>query len=117
MPVVFGQTLAMMIQPVQRRGGKDAGLPHGATQQAAVAVGGGTWRPVPTDALTPDVDALMRAMKDVEQLAVQAALTGDEDAALQALVTHPLGPSISQVHRLWARLRELNAGRLGALER
>ncbi|MEZ5250575.1 MAG: hypothetical protein R2713_15600 [Ilumatobacteraceae bacterium] len=93
------------------------GFPDEAVVEIAIAVGGGTWQPCPTDPLPPEVDALMRTMKDVEQLAVQAALTGDENAALRALVTHPLGPSVSQVHRVWARLRELNAGCLGALDR
>jgi alpha-galactosidase/6-phospho-beta-glucosidase family protein len=46
---------------------------------------------------------------------VEAAVHGDEDAALRALVTNPLGPSMSAATAVWARLLELNAGMLGRL--
>jgi len=46
---------------------------------------------------------------------VQAAVEGDEDAALRALVTNPLGPSMSQAPAVWQRLKEVHAGWLGRL--
>lgn len=72
--------------------------------------------PRPTAPLRPDVHALMRTMKDVELLTVRAAVEGDADAALQALLAHPLGPPAHQVHDVWRRLTELNAGWLGRLD-
>jgi 6-phospho-beta-glucosidase len=71
--------------------------------------------PVPVAPLRPDVDALVRTMKDVELLTVTAAVEADEDAALRALVANPLGPSMSQAPAVWARLKEMNAGMLGRL--
>jgi 6-phospho-beta-glucosidase len=70
----------------------------------------------PTGPLRADVDALVRTVKDVELLTVQAAAEGDEEAARLALLTHPLGPAAHQVDALWARLREVNAGMLGKLD-
>ena len=54
-------------------------------------------------------------MYDFELLTVQAAVDGDRDAAIRALITNPLGPSITQAPRVWDRLVELNAGLLGRL--
>ncbi len=71
--------------------------------------------PLEVAELRPDVDALVRTVKDFELLTVQAAVGGDADAAIRALVTNPLGPSISDAPALWARLKELNAGWLGKL--
>ena len=65
------------------------------------------------DALRPDVDALVRTVKDFELLTVQAAVDGDRDAAIRALVTNPLGSSISDAPAVWARLVEVNEGWLG----
>ncbi len=40
---------------------------------------------------------LLARMKSYELLTVQAAMTGDQAAAYEALLTHPLGPKSSQV--------------------
>ncbi len=65
--------------------------------------------------LREDMDALIRTVKDYELMTVQAAVHGDEDAALRALVTNPLGPPMSLAPAVWAALREANAGMLGRL--
>jgi 6-phospho-beta-glucosidase len=72
--------------------------------------------PIPTEGLRPDVDALVRTVKDFELLTVQAAVDGDHDAARLALLTNPLGPPAHQVDRVWQRLREVHAGLLGRLD-
>ena len=72
--------------------------------------------PIPVAPLRPDVDALVRTMKDVELLTVAAAVHGDELAAQRALATHPLGPGVNGAAELWRRLREVNAGMLGRLD-
>lgn len=84
--------------------------------EVSAVVGAAGAVPRPTTALRPDVHALMRTMKDVERLTVTAAVDGDADAALQALLAHPLGPPAHQVHDLWARLRDMNTGWLGRLD-
>jgi len=53
--------------------------------------------------------------KDFELLTIQAAVHGEEDSALRALITNPIGPDISQARELWADLRKENAGMIGAL--
>ena len=52
--------------------------------------------PLPAEPLPLFADGLLRAVKAYELLTAQAALTGDRDAALQALVVHPLGPDVDQ---------------------
>lgn len=71
---------------------------------------------VATEPLRPDVDALVRTVKDFELLTIQAAVEGSEEAALRALVTNPLGPAASVAPALWRRLQEVNQGWLGKLD-
>ncbi|MFM7065193.1 MAG: 6-phospho-beta-glucosidase [Actinomycetes bacterium] len=92
------------------------GLPDDVVVEVAAVVGAEGARARPTEPLRPDLDALVRTMKDVELLAVRAAVEGDHEAARRALLAHPLGPAAHQVDAVWARLRELNAGSLGLLD-
>ena len=91
------------------------GLPGDVVVEVSVRIEGDRIEPIHVDALRPDVDALVRTVKDFELLTVQAAVDGDRDAAIRALVTNPLGPSISDAPAVWARLVEVNEGRLGKL--
>ncbi len=91
------------------------GLGDDVVVEVAARILGDGPHPLPVAPLRADVDALVRTVKDVELLAVQAAVDGDEHSAMRALVTHPLGPPMSRVRPLWNRLRELNRGQLGAL--
>ena len=91
------------------------GLPDDVVVEVSARVRATGPEPLPVTPLRPDVDALVRTMKDVELLTVEAAVSGDEQAAMRALLTHPLGPSASQVAAVWARLREMNVGLLGRL--
>ncbi len=72
--------------------------------------------PIATEPLRADVDALVRTVKDFELLTVAAAVDGDSDAAMLALLTNPLGPDASAAPALWSRLKEMNRGLLGALD-
>jgi 6-phospho-beta-glucosidase len=91
------------------------GLGDDVVVEVSAEVGAGGVRPLPVAPLRPDVDALVRTVKDAELLTVAAAVDGDEDAAMRALVTNPLGPSMSQAPAVWKRLKELNVGMLGTL--
>jgi 6-phospho-beta-glucosidase len=91
------------------------GLPDDVVVEVSARVGPGRVTPVPVGPLRPDVDALIRTMKDFELLTVEAAVHGNEDAALRALVTNPIGPSMSQAPAVWQRLKEVHAGWLGRL--
>ena len=68
-----------------------------------------------TGAMRADMDSLVRSVKDFELLTINAAVTGDEESALRALITNPLGPDISDARELWSDLRKENVGMLGLL--
>lgn len=91
------------------------GLPGDVVVEVAARVDASRIEPIDVPELRPDIDALVRTMKDFELLTVQAAVDGDQAAAIRALVTNPLGPSISRAPAVWERLKELNAGSLGPL--
>ena len=91
------------------------GLPGDVVVEVSARVDAHRIEPLEVAELRPDVDALVRAVKDFELLTVQAAVDGDADAAIRALVTNPLGPSISDAPAVWVRLKEVNAGWLGKL--
>ncbi len=93
------------------------GLAADVVLEISTEVRRGVVTPTPVEPLRGDVDALVRTMKDVELLAVEAAVRGDEDAAMHALLAHPLGPSAALVPTVWRRLQEVHAGLLGRLER
>jgi 6-phospho-beta-glucosidase len=93
------------------------GLPDDVVVEVSARVDSGRVTPLPVGPLRPDVDALIRTMKDFELLTVDAAVHGDEEAALRALVTNPIGPPMSQAPAVWQRLKEVHAGWLGRLGR
>jgi len=93
------------------------GLPDDVVVEIAAVVNASGTTPRPTEPLRADVDALVRTMKDFELLTVQAAVDGDHEAALRALLVNPIGPPAHQVHAVWRRLREVHGGWLGKLER
>jgi 6-phospho-beta-glucosidase len=69
---------------------------------------------IKTSAMRNDIDSLVRSVKDFEILTIDAAVNGDEESALRALITNPIGPDISDARELWADLRKENAGMIGA---
>lgn len=69
---------------------------------------------IKTSAMRPDIDSLVRTVKDFELLSIDAAVNGDEDSALRALIANPIGPDISDARDLWADLKRENAGMIGA---
>ena len=67
----------------------------------------------PTTPLRPDIDALVRSVKDFELLTIDAALNGSEESALRALISNPLGPDLRDARELWTDLKKDNAGMIG----
>ena len=98
-----------------RNRGAIPGLSDDVVVEVSARIDAGGPVPLPVAPLRSDVDALLRTMKDVELLTVEAAVHGDPQAAMRALVTNPLGPSMSDASALWARLLEMNRGLLGRL--
>lgn len=72
--------------------------------------------PIATTAMRPDIHALVTTVKDFELLTIQAAVNGDTEAAIRALIANPLGPDLSVAPKLWKRLKEEHKGLLGALD-
>jgi len=65
-------------------------------------------RATPVAPLPPAIRGLIQAVKAYEELTVLAAVEGDERAALQALLAHPLVPSFAVAQGLWAAIKEAN---------
>jgi 6-phospho-beta-glucosidase len=68
--------------------------------------------PIPTDALPLACYGLLSQVKAYELLTVEAAVHGDRNAAYQALLTHPLGPSADQVGAVLDDMLTINKAHL-----
>jgi 6-phospho-beta-glucosidase len=60
------------------------------------------------------VKGLLHEVKTYERLTIEAAVTGSRDLVLQALVHHPLVPSVSVVKILMDEMLEQNRPYLSA---
>jgi len=98
-----------------RSAGAVLGMPADQVMEIPSIISASGAAPIPTSAMRPDMDGLVRSVKDFELLTIQASTCGDTDAALRALLTNPLGPDLSVAKKLWSRLQEENKGLLGAL--
>ncbi|MGQ9779114.1 MAG: 6-phospho-beta-glucosidase [Bacillota bacterium] len=65
-------------------------------------------QPIAVGRLRPQLRGLLQQVKAYEELAVEAAVTGDRGLALQALAAHPLVPSVSVARALLADLLAAN---------
>jgi 6-phospho-beta-glucosidase len=54
------------------------------------------------------IKGLMQIVKNYEELTIEAAVKGDTDLAIQALLAHPLVPSIGVAKSLWNDILEQN---------
>ena len=77
--------------------GAIAGWPSDWVVEMPCRVGAEGIYPLPADPLPQECDSLIAQVKSYELLTVEAAVYGDRTAASQALITHPLGPSIDDV--------------------
>lgn len=68
---------------------------------------------LPQHAPPPAIRGLMHCVKDYESLTVDAALTGDRDAALQALMNHPLLPGVGGCAAILDEVLAVNERHLG----
>lgn len=68
---------------------------------------------IPTEAMSEAIASLVSPVKDFEMLTIDAAITGNEQSALLALLANPIGPDITQVRDLWSALRRENSGLIG----
>jgi 6-phospho-beta-glucosidase len=96
-----------------RNDGAIPGLASDAVVEIPATINRNGAKARPTSALRQDIDALVRSVKDFELLTIDAALNGNEESALRALISNPLGPDIKDARDLWADLKKDNAGMLG----
>ncbi|GAB2923824.1 6-phospho-beta-glucosidase [Nonomuraea fastidiosa] len=96
-----------------RNGSAVPGLPDDAVVEIPCAVDGSGVRPLATRPLPGRFLGLMQQVKEVEQTAIQAALTGSSRLAVAAFALHPLVDSVPTAHKLLdgyrARIPELAA--------
>jgi 6-phospho-beta-glucosidase len=89
------------------------GFPDDAVMELPAVITSDGAKSIKTSGMRGDIDALVRSVKDFELLTIEAAVHGEEECALRALITNPIGPDISQARELWADLRKENAGMIG----
>ena len=94
--------------------GAIAGFPDDAVMEIPAVISKKGAQSIKTGEMRPDIDALVRGVKDFEMLTIDAAVTGNEQSALLALLANPIGPNSSQARDLWADLRSENRGLIGA---
>lgn len=93
--------------------GAIAGFPDDAVMEIPAIITKSGARAIKTNVMREDMDALVRTVKDFEMLTIDAAVTGNEQSALLALLTNPIGPDSSQARDLWKDLRTENQGLIG----
>ncbi|HNT77899.1 MAG TPA: 6-phospho-beta-glucosidase [Anaerolineae bacterium] len=89
-------------------GGAVPGWPADWVLELPCRVGRAGITPLPAAPLPPVCFGLLAAVKSYELLTVAAAVHGDRDAAYQALLVHPLGPSADKVQAVLDDMLETN---------
>ena len=80
-----------------RHGGAVPGWPEDWVLEMPCHVDAAGIHPLPAEPLPPVCFGLLAQVKMYEILTVEAAVHGDRDAAYQALLAHPLGPSADRI--------------------
>ncbi|OMF37390.1 6-phospho-beta-glucosidase [Paenibacillus sp. FSL H8-0548] len=83
-------------------------LPEDASIEANCVVTAQGPIPLPLQRVPDQIKGLMHAVKTYESLTIAAAVSGDKGIALQALVHHPLVPSVSVAKRLLEEMLDAN---------
>lgn len=91
-----------------RHGGAVAGWPEDWVLEMRCRVDGSGVHPLPAEPLPPVCFGLLAHVKMYEILTVEAAVHGNRDAAYQALLVHPLGPSADRVQTVLDDMLEIN---------
>ena len=79
-----------------------------ASVEVTAAIGKNGARALAQEAPAPSIRGLMQSIKSFESLTVQAAVTGDRDAAFQAMLEHPLMPGAAASESLLDELLKIN---------
>jgi 6-phospho-beta-glucosidase len=95
-----------------RNAGAIPNLPDDVVVETPCRVDAAGAVPLPVEPLSAMMHGLTSQVKAYELLTIEAAVRGDEAAALQALIANPLGPDAAQAEEVWADIRRTNAGLL-----
>ncbi len=87
-------------------------LPEDAVVEIPCLVGAAGARPFSVGRLPTVTRGLVQRVKAYEELAIEAAVTGDRQSALRALISHPLVPSFGVAAALLDAILEANRGYL-----
>ena len=75
-------------------------LPDDAVVELPARVGRDGATPIPTAPLAPEMRGLVQHAKAYEELAIEAAVTGDRQVAFRALLANPLVPDAATAEQL-----------------
>jgi 6-phospho-beta-glucosidase len=95
-----------------RNDGAIPDLPADVVVETPSRVGKNGAVPVPVAPLADSMHGLTEQVKSYELLTIQAALHGDEQAAMLALLANPLGPDAAHVEEVWADIKATHVGLL-----
>jgi len=99
-----------------RNNGALPDLPPECVVELPSVINGSGARAISVAPMPPAIRGLTQAVKAYEELTVLAGVEGDEQAALQALLAHPLVPSFALAQGLWAAVKEANRAYLAQFE-
>jgi len=91
-----------------RNAGAIPGLAGDAVVEVACRIDRHGAHPLPVEALAPEMHGLVEAVKAYERLTVRAAVSGDRDVALKALMANPLVRDYSVAAPLLEALLQAN---------
>ena len=95
-----------------RNNGAIPNVPDDVVVETPCRVGKRGATPLAVDPLAASMHGLVAQVKAYELLTIQAATTGDEQAAMLALLNNPLGPDAAHVEAVWNDIKRTNAGML-----
>ncbi|MCZ7542447.1 MAG: 6-phospho-beta-glucosidase [Anaerolineae bacterium] len=95
-----------------RHGGAVAGWPADWVLELPCRIDREGAHPIPTEPLPPQCAGLLHQVKSYELLTVEAAVTGDRDTAIMALLANPLGPDLDHVEAVLDDLLRVHAAYL-----
>lgn len=100
-----------------RNRGALSDVPADSVVEVNCLIGADGPRPITVGPLRPELRGLLQQVKAYEELTIQAAVTGDRGAALQALLANPLVPSVGVAKPLLDDLLEAHADHLPQFRR
>jgi 6-phospho-beta-glucosidase len=83
-------------------------LPAGAVVEVPARIDRDGAHPLPLAPLAPELRGLVQSAKAYEELAIAAAIGGDPDVALKALLANPLVPDLRAAEGLLEAILEMN---------